>query len=314
MQVLFATDGTESSNTASAMLEALGDRETIDVTVLSVSPFKEKGAGSPLVPPEMMSDVQDHVRNVVDAATSRLQDAKFKVTGRVEEGDSKKRIVESAASGEFDLVVVGAGQHSWFGKLLMGSTSMHVLQQSPASVLVVHEMRRRPEPVRVLVASDGSEVAQGAAEQLRQLADSTKCEVTVLSVADTASQLLPPISQPGGDLEGASRVQGYLADEVKQSEDAARSVTEAEAAKFRAAGFSVDEELAVGGPAGRAILEESQEQGYDLVVVGYSGQGGLGASVLGSVADAVARNTRAALVGREAGSAKAQNGSASRRL
>lgn len=302
MRVLFATDGSESSNAALAMLEALADREAIDLTVLSVSPFKAEGAGQPLIPPQMLSDVRDRHYTVANEATRRLEEAKFQVTTRVDEGNTKKRIVEIAESDDFDLVLVGAGEHSWLDKLLLGSTSRYVLHRSSASVLVVHEMRRRTEPVRVLVASDGSPAAEAAAERLRQFADPSKCAVTVLSVAQTAAEVLPPISQPEGDLEGASQVQNYLTEEARRSEEAARSVTQAEAARFRAEGFRVEEELAVGGPTSRVILDEAHREGYDLVVVGSSGLNPVEETVLGSTGDAVARNTRAALVGRPASS------------
>ncbi|MBW3591516.1 MAG: universal stress protein [Actinobacteria bacterium] len=300
MRVLFATDGSESSNAALAMLEVVADREAIDLTVLSVSPFKAQGAGQPLVPPQMLSDVRDRHYTVANEATRRLEDAKFQVTARVDEGNTKKRIVEIAESDDFDLVLVGAGEHSWFDKLLLGSTSRYVLHRTSASVLVVHELRRRAEPVRVLVASDGSPAAEAAAERLRQFADPSQCVVTVLSVAQTAAEVLPPISRPEGDLEGASQVQNYLAEEALRSEEAARSVAQAEAARFRAEGFRVEEELAVGGPTSRVILDEAHREGYDLVVVGSSGLNPVEEAVLGSTGDAVARNTRAALVGRPA--------------
>lgn len=302
MRVLFATDGSESSNAALAMLEALADREAIDLTVMSVSPFKAEGAGQPLIPPQMLSDVRDRHYTVASEATRRLEDAKFEVTTRVDEGNTKKRIAEIADSDEFDLVLVGAGEHSWLDKLLLGSTSRYVLHKSNSSVMVVHEARRRSEPVRVLVASDGSPAAKAAAERLRQFADPSRCAVTVLSVAQTAAEVLPPITQPEGDLEGASQVQNYLAEEARRSEEAARSVAQAEAARFCAEGFRVEEELAVGGPTSRVILDEAHRGGYDLVVVGSSGLNPVEETVLGSTGDAVARNTRAALVGRPASS------------
>lgn len=38
MRVLFAIHGSESSNAALTMLEGLGDRDAIDLTVMSISP------------------------------------------------------------------------------------------------------------------------------------------------------------------------------------------------------------------------------------------------------------------------------------
>lgn len=298
MRVLFATDGSESSNAALTMLEGLGDKDEIDVTVMSISPFRRERAGQPRIPPKMRSDVWEHVHRTADRATRRLQDAKFNVITRIEEGEARHRIVEAATSDDLDLVVVGAGEHSWLDRLLLGSTSRYVLHRSEASVMVVHEMRGQALPVRVLVASDGSPAAAAAADQLRRFADSGKCVVTVLSVAEPAAQLLPPMPQAVGDVESGAEVQDYLAGEAVRGEEAARDVTQTEAARFRAEGFRVDEELAVGGPASQVILEEAHRGGADLVVVGASGISPVGAAALGSTADAIARNTRAALVGR----------------
>lgn len=49
----------------------------------------------------------------------------------------------------------------------IGSTSTHALNHSPTSVLIVHEPPRRPAPLRVLLATDGSTEADHAAETLR---------------------------------------------------------------------------------------------------------------------------------------------------
>src|SRR5918911_985221 len=89
-------------------------------------------------------------------------EAGFRTDARVAVGPPGRRIVEAVADG-YDLVVVGAGNHEWLGRLLLGSTSTHVLQHSPASVLVVNEPPLRPAAPRVLLATDGSPEAMEAA-------------------------------------------------------------------------------------------------------------------------------------------------------
>jgi nucleotide-binding universal stress UspA family protein len=62
----------------------------------------------------------------------------------------------------------------------------------------------------------------------------------------------------------------------------------------------MEEAVLVGRP-GHQLLEEAQDIGADLVVVGSRGRGVMSRTLLGSVSDQVARHAPATFVGRLAG-------------
>lgn len=303
MRALFATDGSRASGAALSMIEALADREAVEISVLSVSAVRQDGLAESLFTPDVMSAIDERVHATAEEAAARLRDAKFQVSAEVAEGNAGKEIVKKVHSERAELAILGAGQHAWVEKLLLGRTSTYVLHHCPASVMIVHEARRRPEPVRVLVATDGSPVAGTACDALRRFAGADRCVITVFSVAETAARMLPSVTQPGARWPGVEYPDDFLAEQMERSHEAAKSIAEGEAGRFRSAGFEVDEEIAEGGPPARIILQEAHRQHHDLVVVGSSGLGPVTGTVLGSTGDAVARNTRAALVGRSQESA-----------
>ena len=67
----------------------------------------------------------------------RLEAAHLSVTTRVERGDARSTIVETAESQHCDLVVVGSHGRTGFRKLLLGSVAAHVVAHSACDVLVV---------------------------------------------------------------------------------------------------------------------------------------------------------------------------------
>lgn len=279
------------------MLQAVLDRSAAQVTVLSVAPAPRHDALAGWSSPEILQGVRDRLEQVADRSVADLAGAGFDAEAVVLEGEPGKEIVHTATRGEFDLVVVGAGRHTWLERLLLGSTSMYVLHHCPVSVLVVHQAPPADRPVRVLVATDGASWAESAASRFRALADPGRCLLELLSVAPPAAELLPPVADPAIDFMSSPQIEGYLAEHAEQSIRRAREIAESEKARFGAAGFAVSAAYAEAGYPSRAVLEVADRLPSDLVVVG-SGHLGAGHALLGSVSDAAARHSRAAFVGR----------------
>lgn len=101
--------------------------------------------------------------------------------------------MEEIDTGGFELAVLGAGNQSRLGRILMGSFSTKVLHSSPASVLITHNVSDLETPVRVLLGADGSEPANRAVEQMLAFMDPSSCEIEVVSVAE---HLMPVIAFP----------------------------------------------------------------------------------------------------------------------
>lgn len=289
MKVLYATDGAEPAEAAAALIEALGNRASLDVTAISVTHLDPYSPEILLPGGDAVTKGEKRARDVASAAARRLADAGFRADACVAIGPPGRRIVELAGEGPYDLVVVGAGNHRWLGRLLLGSTSTHVLQHAPTSVLVVHEPPRQEVPLRVLLATDGSPEAMQAASTLGTFADPLRCRVTVMSVAQVpVMSTVPPSLLAGFPVHS---------DVVEVLVDDAGKAIERTAEPLREGSFRVDS-LATDGAAHHLIVSECEEGGYDLAVVGSRGLGRVQGAIVGSVSQAVARHARAALIGR----------------
>lgn len=289
MRIVYATDGSPASEAAAALLEAVVRRSGAEVSVVSVVEADPLLPEAYAVEAEALGIAGQRAWEVVDKTTRRLVSAGFSASGDVLKGRPGRAILDTAKDEEADLVVVGAGRHSWLGNLLLGSTSTHVLHSSPISVLVVHDPPAERAPLRVLAATDGSPGARKAVALLSNLADPRQCEVTVLSVAQ-----IPYSAAFGPPYAPMSGVDSRLIDELREN---ARLRTNEAAHELNLAGFRTDI-VATEGSAHHLVVDEAEKGGYDLVVAGSRGHRVLGRSLVGSVSDAVARNARAALIAR----------------
>lgn len=289
VRIVYATDGSPASEAAAALLEAVVRRSGAEISVVSVVEADPLLPEAYAVEAEALEVAGQRAWEVVDKTTRRLVAAGFSASGDVLKGRPGRAILDTAKDEEADLVVVGAGRHSWLGNLLLGSTSTHVLHSSPISVLVVHDPPAEHAPLRVLAATDGSPGARKAVALLGSLADPRQCEVTVLSVAQIpySAAFGPPYAPMAG-------VDSRLIDELREK---ARLRTNEAAHELQRAGFRT-ETVATEGSAHHLVVDESEKGGYDLVVAGSRGHGLLGRSLVGSVSDAVARNAKAALIAR----------------
>ncbi|HEX6130847.1 MAG TPA: universal stress protein [Actinomycetota bacterium] len=278
MRILYATDGSEASIAAAAVLEKVARRGPTSVAVLSVV----RDVPSPHPEDRSAADA------IVAATVARLRDAGFAAEGAVVEGEPAPTIVDAAIA--HDVVAIGAGSKGWLDRVLLGSVSSAVLHAAERSVLVVHRAPGAADRSPVVVGTDGSPDAAFALDVLTDLLDPAACELQVLSVAH-----MPTPTVGAGLGIGAAAVYTPELEEALR-EGAERHAAEA-AATLRDRGFNVRDEVVMGS-AGLQLLERSRDVGADLVVVGSRGHGAVERAVLGSVSDTVARHAPAALVAR----------------
>ncbi len=143
----------------------------------------------------------------------------------------------------------------------------------------------------ILVALDGSELAEGVLPYVETLAEKFGSSVTLLQAITSpeafamATTTTPIMGQPvfpyqasldPNELTEAERgaALGYL-----------QKVAESLTAQGLKVGTAEPE-----GPAAGAILEHARSQGIDLIAMTTHGRGGLGRLIMGSVADEVLRH------------------------
>jgi nucleotide-binding universal stress UspA family protein len=135
---------------------------------------------------------------------------------------------------------------------------------------------------KVLLPTDGSETADKAIAFTAKLFGNTPCKVTLLSVVEE-----PVYSAFWSDGLIAPEVLMPPPEELREELDKRAEEMLAESAKpLRDAGLTVTPMIRFGNSAAE-ILQEAEDGGYDMIVMGSHGRGALGGFLLGSVSNRV---------------------------
>lgn len=141
---------------------------------------------------------------------------------------------------------------------------------------------------KVLVPLDGSALAEGALEDLKEIAKAFKPEVVLLSVA---TSVLPPFyaSQiPGADQKIYAKAETDYEAWLKSY---LGKVTE----RLQRDGISASS-VVLKGKAAQSIIDYAKNNNIDLIIMTTHGQSGQAPWILGSVADKVIRLSTAAVM------------------
>jgi nucleotide-binding universal stress UspA family protein len=191
---------------------------------------------------------------------------------------------EHACSSGVDLIVMSTHGRGALGRIWLGSVAAALIRQAPVPLLLVrpHEAltKASDEPVfrHVLVALDGSPLAEQAIEPAVRLG-------TLMQASYTLLQVLDPLLVEHTHPPYAAGLDPRLVAEVEAT---ATAYLECLARRLRARSLEVQTSLVVGLPA-LAIREYAQRHDVDLIAMATHGRGGVSRLLLGSVADALVR-------------------------
>jgi nucleotide-binding universal stress UspA family protein len=266
---LVPVDGSEYSAGAVAYASALARMKIARLTLLSVidivsleGPFLADLSGSIGITPFL--DFQDKVRAaleekaelVVSTHAASLKEHGLECVTKVETGIIGRVICREAM--EHDAVIIGRrGEHASWRGLLLGSVVEEVVRGCAKPVLVTP--REATTLSRILVAYDGSRIANRALGVAAGLADDLGLPIAVVSVSSDESA--------GSSLlrEAESLLQPHGLDVRKILEK---------------------------GPAVDAILSAAEREKCDLIVMGAYGHSRVRELLLGSTTDGILRKAR----------------------
>ena len=167
MKALLAIDGSTESALGLETAASFAWPSGAELSVLTVLPSEAEwygGRGPPASPTSPRTTCATGLRAdraaLLDEAAARLRQPGLDVTTRLIEGRAASVIVDTAREIGADLIIVGARGHGAIEEAFLGSVSAEVVDQAPCAVLVA----RRPSAGRVLIGTDGSDVAMSAAQ------------------------------------------------------------------------------------------------------------------------------------------------------
>ena len=87
-------------------------------------------------------DIRRRAGALVDRAVARLQEAQFRASACVVEGDARRTILDLAADWPADAIVIGSHGRTGLDRVLLGSVSEGVARRAMCPVQVVREPTR----------------------------------------------------------------------------------------------------------------------------------------------------------------------------
>ncbi|WP_226013449.1 universal stress protein [Halomicrobium salinisoli] len=271
--ILVPTDGSEPADAAIEMALALADRFDASLRAINVVEFarlsKEVEGGT-------SRRITELAEPILASITERAADRGVSVsTDIVETTDAVHRaIVDDADDHDADLVVMGTHGRTGLDRIALGSVTERTLRVSPVPVLTVSDdASADPGLDSVLVATDGSDGANAAADHAIALCAATGAALRVVHVVN-----LTPLWGSAGSaaiLDALEEFGQRAVDDV---------IRRAEAAGVRSTEASV-----LSGTPARGIVDDADDHDVDLIVMGTHGRTGLDRYLLGSVTEHVVR-------------------------
>ncbi|ADD07227.2 UspA domain protein (plasmid) [Natrialba magadii ATCC 43099] len=219
---------------------------------------------------------RDAIARIHDHATA----LDIETTRVVREGVPHQVILDYAAEHGVELIVMGRHGRTGVEQVGLGSTTERVVALADAPVVAVPVTDEAAADVdevdydRVVIATDGSDAAERAAERGLEIAETYDADVSVSYVIDTATY----------DLKDAPRsIIGLL-------REGGQNAVEVVATDGRDRGLSVNTDVRRGIPH-EEITTYADGVGGDLVVLGTRGVGGATGDLLGSTTARVLRRT-----------------------
>ena len=229
-------------------------------------------------------------------ATEVLGSAPAKVQVEPNWGRADSRLIEMAREERADLVVIGSHQYHGFERLWNVSVSRGLLHHAPMNVVVVptatepaHGLGAIPQLRRVLAATDFSALGDRAIPY----AYATLPRGAVVKLI----HVIPPWELPGPLVPHYQPKRLTEKQHQQLAADALKKLHALISAEAEARGIATELEVIEHRDVAKAIGQEAERFGADLVCLGSHGRGGLSKAVLGSVAQTVmTRSPRPLLV------------------
>ena len=293
MKALIAIDGSTESALAVETAASLAWPNGSRLEVLTVLPTDAElfggpwGAGVAYVPSEDLRDrLKAQRRQTLDDATARLRRPGLDVVARLAQGRAASVIVDTARQIEADLIILGARGHGVIEGALLGSVSAEVVDQAHSAVLVA----RRPSTGRILIGTDGSEVANAAVAFVGGSGLFPGAETRVVHATDLHPDWW--LGFTPGDAVFATDAYVTATEEGRRH---AGEVVSAAADTLRSNDLHPSTGV-LDGPAAVAIAGEARTWGADVVVVGTRGIGLLKRLLLGSTARSLLHHADASVL------------------
>ena len=214
--------------------------------------------------------------------------AEIRVTTALEDGIVNATLLDYAKRFNVDLIVMSSHLRGGLKRLTLGSTTDYLIRNSDIPVLIAKPSTFDGDDPsktieRIVVALDGSQLAEQIIPHVATLASGLGAEVHLIRVLTPQNYAQEQIMQPGLPWWDADISEAY-------------SYLSGVAESLGKQGIAVISEALLGDDVAAAILDYAAHVNADLTAIATSGAGGFKRLVFGSVADEVARRSPSSLL------------------
>ena len=285
-RIIVPLDGSEQAGRALPHAEALASRLGASLTILRATLSPSMLVSAEIDPAPLIERDRLDAGEYTVALEERLRYRGLSVATEIPPGPAAAAIIEEARQVGATLIVMTTHGRSGLGRAVYGSVADEVLRKAPCPLLLVPLRGDDPGDTadgitplvpayaHVLVALDGSKLAEQVLPHVEALAEGFGSVVTVLRASSRPSTMLTAVEQ-------------VRLLELDRRETAAYLSAVAERLQAHGVGVATANPV---GPAPAEILEATRQIGADLIAMTTRGWGRLGRLVLGSVAEAVLRD------------------------
>jgi nucleotide-binding universal stress UspA family protein len=291
MKILLATDGSEYSKRAAGFLTCLNLSSEDEIVIFHAVywiPF--------LYNTESYYDTFKEIKEeiaprIIDSALEILKSAEARISTFILDGSPEQCIIDVAAKSDADLIVMGARGIKGIESLFIGSVTRSVAIKSPKPVLVTKlPVCERPDKMKILFATDGSEYSIGTGELLSEIPFPDNTEIAILNVMpseflDIPETFVPKINERITELMRRTRSHAFIASQ--RINDQAR-----ESLGKRFKNINVLSEI---GDAPSEILKTAERLKTDVIAVGCRGLRGM-KGMMGSVSRNVLAHSKCSVL------------------
>lgn len=289
MKIVSAVDGSPHSSAAGTLLNRIPFPDDSEVVVANVlEEVYESAYGKQLgtlVRETLHDDRQGRAKSLVKAESERLSETFRSVREELLVGHAAQEITSLASEENADLIALGARGMNALERFLLGSTSEKIVRHAPCSVLVARDsspavaaQNAEEEPLRILVACDGSVEAKESIAILTELPLDESAEVELLYVHSLVTTYRADILQK-------------MSEEWRREEEHAKADLDAAARQLEASGIrNVVTRVEEASDVASEILEVAEKWNADVVMAGSNGKGAIDRFLLGSVSRRLIRH------------------------
>jgi len=275
-QILVPLDGSPMTTSGLPLVQTLARTTHAAVVLLHVMPFSE---GVPAPDRQAIEDAE----RLIGRIAAELRRGGLQVATYVRRGVVADQILAAARDGHVDLVVMATHSRAGLQRAVLGSVTERVLSESPAPVLLVRPGGHRATRIEtLLVPVDGAPGAAIALSAATGLARTSGARMVLLDVA------MPVPLWVFASEQGAALVAELDPSWDHEARNAAAGYVEGLARCLRLAGIAAEGRSEIGDPT-QVIAAVAEQVGADMVVMSTHALSGSARTMLGSVADGVAR-------------------------